>query len=161
MKTISRIAILFLVLAVVLLNKSCTNNSQEIDRVSFSQLSTIDSLIEEKIIYESEGNEILEIWSNTKLSYEGEFPIRFRMRVILDSVSLANLELNPTNFENSKIDSKTQLGDYISQHLYVQPGGLNLEESGTYEFHMLMYSLENKNVDIEKAELIFVRAENN
>ena len=151
MKTIFSLIVLFLLFS------SCSAlMGEEVGRIPVNKISEDeDHLVIKEIELDLKKGQKLAIWSEIDLESEGDLALEFRLRIFHEQTELEMKSIFPFKGNITMNEKKTQLNDKLDWSFSKKNDTYVVPESGHYTFAAILVSNGNKNVKINKAELVF------
>lgn len=129
---------------------------EEIGRLSIEELTQDNSDLKlQSTTMELEAGEIIDLWADMNMEYEGKLALEFQLLVIMEGDTINMLPLNPFERDITVGEVKSSFNDKTSWRFSGRMDYLEIENSGTYEFQTLLLANENANIQINKADLVF------
>ena len=151
-----RIRTFFLIsLPGLLLLPACEGlTGKEIARLSIDSLSTPDRLVMREASLPLKQGETVAFWSHMDLAYDGEVPLRFRVRVLRGDSDLTLLEIDPMVKNITTGETKTSVGDHTEWSFTGKNQEWTVPQDATYTFKAILTAEESPGLKINKAELL-------
>ena len=128
---------------------------KEVGRMPINHVSTNDdNLIIQEVSLDLEEGEDISIWSDMDIAYEGEVSLRFRIDVLKDGETIANLTLDPTDKNITIGEVEKSIMGKTDWRFSGKNSVFEIEESGRYTFKGILIASDNQSLEVNKAEVV-------
>lgn len=129
---------------------------EEVGRIPVNKISEDEAnLIIKEVELDLKKGQKLSIWSEMDLESRGDLALEFRLRIFHEETELEMKSIFPFKGNVTVNEKKMQVGDKLDWSFSKKNDTWVVPESGHYTFAAILVSNGNKNVKINKAELVF------
>jgi hypothetical protein len=127
---------------------------KEVARLPINEVSTEGHEVVKEASLQLKKDDVISLWSDMDMAYEGEAPVRFQVTVLADGARVNQLELDPTEKNVTVGEVKTAVNDKVTWSFSGKNGSLTIPKNANYTFKARLIAANNPTLKIKKAELV-------
>jgi len=140
----------------LLLLMSCGPSiEQEVGRLAINGISAVEGYpLIDGITLNLRENDVISLWSDMDIEYEGEFELRFAIEISKSGATTSRIEIDPFIKSNTQNEKYNTQGTMTRWEFKGKNKEIIIDQTGEYLIKGMLISSENAKVTVNKAEVI-------
>ena len=127
---------------------------KEIGRMTVNAVSTDDNIVMGETSVVLSKNEEVALWSHMDMEYDGNVDLRWRVRLLRDSIIVQELEVDPTEKNITVGEMQSTFGGHTAWSFTGKNTNVTIPVDGTYTFLAILVASDPGALKLTTAELI-------